>query len=518
MSLPRKYLAIVPSPNSLLFFFTTSAVLFSSAKSIANDPGIGWHLSTGDYIITNFSVPLLDPFLSIARPWISDQWGSDVILSTIYGIGGWPLLASTVGIVFIIAYFILLYRALLKEHSLPIPTLIATIAAAKAAQIHYIVRPVVFSFFMFVLFFSRTRSAFIFQQANNSLPRNCWITFPCLFVIWSNIHPSFLLGLAVLALWPISLILHSYLLPNENLENHTWKQVKDSSLLTILATLGTLLNPYGYRLHTSIVFLSSNQYFMNYHVEWLSPDFDKIEGKILEILLLSLVVMIYFSKQKLSRLSTFELISSVFLLHGGLQAIRITPYFLIAFAFPWSRILSNIITENSERFVVRKLPMLDRIERRASWYWMGVAVCLFMVLFLPQLNLKQWSQEPKFGPSPEKYPYVEVNYILNHTEEDSIVVAAPGSFGGFITHFSKGKLKPIIDDRNTLLGEDIYKKFHEAELESDKMKDFIKFFKTNYLILPKNHYLICALERSQWLTKAFSGPVGMVFKIDNAAG
>jgi hypothetical protein len=289
-------------------------------------------------------------------------------------------------------------------------------------------------------------------------------------------------------------------------------KVKDSSILTLLSLLATMVNPYGYGLHQSIAVLSTSTFFMNYHSEWLSPDFDKIESKILEFLILSLVVMTYFTKQKISPLSTFELISSLFLLHGGLQAIRMTPYFLIVFAFPWARVLSSVIRANSDRFLIRRLPAVDLLELRSSWYWCGIISCLLIVTGLPQLNLKQWKEEPKFGPSAKKFPYTEVQYIQDHTSTPTTVVA-PGSFGGFITFMTQGKLRPVIDDRNTLLGEKIYKQFHQAELKAEEMKLFTESFQAKYLILPNDHRLLCSLEHSDWLSKEFSGTIAAVFKI-----
>lgn len=512
MTSTRKCLTILPSLNCLLFFFTTAAVLFSSARNIADDPGVGWHLATGNYIISSLKVPYIDPFLSIERPWVSDQWGSDVIFSFLYGLGGWPFLASTVGVIFIVSFFIILYRSLIRENLLALPSLIATVAAAKAAQIHYIIRPVIFSFLIFTVFLSLTRSTFVTQQIQNTIPKRSWIIFPLIFFLWCNIHPTFLLGIAVMGIWPVSLIVHLFLSPDTKRDNDTWLKVKDSSLLVLLSFLATMINPYGYGLHQSILALSNSTFFMNYHSEWLSPDFDKIESKILEFLILSMVTMAYFSKQKNSPLSTFELISSLFLFHGALQAIRMTPYFLIAFAFPWARVVSNVIKENSNRFLIRRLPAIDLFELRSCWYWIGIIACLLMVTALPQLNLKQWKEIPKFGPSNKKFPYKELQYIQDNTNTTATVVA-PGNFGGFITFMSNGKLKPVIDDRNTLLGEKIYKQFHDAEIEQGEMKLFAESFKAKYIILPNNHRLICSLEHADWLSKGFSGKVATVFRM-----
>ncbi len=69
-------------------FFIISSVYTLLAMELvgfANDPGVGWHLATGDYILKNFSIPFIDPFLGgqEGRAWICDQWLADLILSAI---------------------------------------------------------------------------------------------------------------------------------------------------------------------------------------------------------------------------------------------------------------------------------------------------------------------------------------------------------------------------------------------------------------------------------------------------
>ncbi|HST79537.1 MAG TPA: hypothetical protein VLN58_13715 [Verrucomicrobiae bacterium] len=46
-----------------------------------SDPDFYWHLKTGEYIVSNLSVPQVDPFAytSIGKHWVAHEWLSEVI-------------------------------------------------------------------------------------------------------------------------------------------------------------------------------------------------------------------------------------------------------------------------------------------------------------------------------------------------------------------------------------------------------------------------------------------------------
>ena len=58
------------------------------------DPDFGWHLQAGNYI-REHGIPSHDVFSYTAADfrWINHEWGSDVLLSLIYGLGGYLLAA-----------------------------------------------------------------------------------------------------------------------------------------------------------------------------------------------------------------------------------------------------------------------------------------------------------------------------------------------------------------------------------------------------------------------------------------
>lgn len=59
--------------------------------------------------------------------------------------------------------------------------------------------------------------------------------------------------------------------------------VPNSLVLLMLCILATIINPYGIKLHLSILSLAQSDFFLNYHSEWLSLDFKSLEGRVAQI-------------------------------------------------------------------------------------------------------------------------------------------------------------------------------------------------------------------------------------------
>ena len=82
-------------------------------------------------------------------------------------------------------------------------------------------------------------------------------------------------------------------------------------------------------------------------------------------------------------------------------------------------------------------------------------------------------------------------------ENREIPVLSVPNWGGFLTLWANGRVKPIIDDRNTLLGEAFYRKFFEAaEGSTAKLKSFLSGLDVEFLLLPAKAKLLNRLQGS----------------------
>lgn len=173
------------------------------------DPDFGWHLQAGRFIMSH-GVPAHDIFTYTARsfPWIDHEWFSDVLVADLFRLGGY----AAVAVVFAGLWTAALGLASRRRG-------VVLWLAALATLPYCGVRTVTWSV-LFVVLLEKLLSS-----------RRYWLIVP-LFGLWANLHGSFILGLALLA---IEVARQRTLAP-------VW----------VASAAATLINPYGPRLYTEI--------------------------------------------------------------------------------------------------------------------------------------------------------------------------------------------------------------------------------------------------------------------------
>ncbi|NLF25614.1 MAG: hypothetical protein GX589_08180, partial [Deltaproteobacteria bacterium] len=182
-------------------------------QNFAQDPGVGWHLSTGQHVFSTGEIPRVDSFLasSSPRPWVADQWLGSTFLYALFKSGSWPMVYASLTLIYLLTYAAILYGVLARLSGSYIAASLAAIYAFKIGQLHFIMRPVMLSFplfaavtgFVYVLYHA-LKSASGAQAATSF--RYAAVGLPLIFALWSNVHPSFVLGLGLLGLLPLSVL------------------------------------------------------------------------------------------------------------------------------------------------------------------------------------------------------------------------------------------------------------------------------------------------------------------------
>lgn len=240
-------------------------------SGFAKDPGVGWHIASGKWMLDYRAIPSIDPFLahSDSLPWISDQWGSDLILSLVFRGFGWVGVYNLIFLLYLSAFFLVVYPTVRKRTGSAFIALVVTVFTSKPAEIHFILRPVVVSFLFMALLGALLSTAR--KPDENS---KTWPLFGSflLFFAWANLHPSFAYGLVILFLYLGTAAAWDWVSLKKT------EGLLRSGLLAVAAIFGTLCNPFGWRLHLSILTLGSSKYFMRLHQEWMPLDVLETEG------------------------------------------------------------------------------------------------------------------------------------------------------------------------------------------------------------------------------------------------
>jgi hypothetical protein len=433
----------------------------------------------------------LDPFLALPkgmsqRPWVCDQWLSDSILSLAYSISGFEGLNLLVAALFTTTFFVLLYSELTSKGSETIPNLspiaasIACLIAFKLAQVHFILRPVVFSFLLFLPVWRASRTL----ARTGALSFSFSIGLPLLFALWANIHPSFFLGLIWLCIGFSCAILagRSKIL---------------SPTLAIIAASGacTLCNPYGGTLHWSIFELTQSDYFMKLHEEWLPPDYNSSEGSFFLATLIFLGVgtgITLLRKELRSHLTLFDVISCGIALILTLRSIRTLPVWGIVSAPLLTLSFCGVGTSliqllRAPRSVAKGWENIERRERPGRGITQAslLATILVIMSFFPSTFLKRGVDPSIAGAG---YPVAIIEKLRRAVEKEgkkAILFAHP-SYGGAITFYGYPAVKAVIDDRNTLLGEQFYKKFFAAREKRELFETFAQELGVTHVLLSRD--------------------------------
>ena len=400
-----------------------AATYGSDLSTMADDPGLGWHLKTGEFVLNTFTVPLTDPFLSGSPPktWIADQWLGSLLLYLSYQIGSWPLLHLLALGVFIFTFSFILFNSIQREVG-SIGALVGTVIGIKISTIHLVIRPHLFSY----LFFSLILIQSLKLLRADRISRTDYLTTSLLFVLWCNIHPSFLAGLATLGLLLFSKSTRS----------------TDALKLLMIGIASTFINPYGTFLHLKLFHLTTSGLPQELFSEWQPLALNSFEG-------ILFIVPVILSLPSLILRKSNRYIGLLWILFAALSlsSVRFLPYFGIVSALP---IASTI------QLIGERLNIETRNAQQSS-------IFSYMALFLLLTLSLVLSNRSNLKPSSELYPYNELEELrLAGTTNKPITVVNKINWGGFIIWFGEDRVKPVIDDIAWIHRRTGYKNYKEC--------------------------------------------------------
>ena len=521
-----KTIARVPGLADFMALFATMSYFSGQFIDFAKDPGVGWHLKTGELIATTSEIPTSDPFLFSAtpRPWVSDQWLSDLLLYWLYQLGSWPLLYALFTVMSLSGFLLVLYPAVSRHAGSWLAGCFAVTLALRMGQVHFILRPVGFSFLFFALAASSLYRLHdkIRGEGTSDFGKKLWLGLPLLFAIWANMHPSFVLGLLLMALLPASLILDGIFQGGRVSTGVTGKLC----LLLIACLLATFINPYTFELHQSIMSLGSSEYFLRLNREWHSPDFTSHFGRILEIILALMVFFAFVCRANRRKLCFFDLLPLLLFCHAGLQAIRFFPYLGIIAAFPLARTLAGAgelqSSFSNSRFWTKLCEYfsgLEALERRGNKGRLVLLVAFTLILGDALLNQRLLTFNGPFGPGEDNYPgqafaALKQDLMSQHPDAQVVAIASTPNWGGFITWHGYPQIRAVIDDRNTLLGEQAYKDYLEKLKPGQPWREYLKDTGAAYLLIEKDSAIGASIKEAGSLPIVYEDKVAILFRYE----
>src|SRR5207248_4716743 len=93
------------------FIIAIFATMLIAAIQPVTDPDFWWHLTTGNWILSQHAIPRTDlyTYTVAGHRWITHEWLSEVVLAALYAVGRLPLESLVLGALTWAGFF-LVYR------------------------------------------------------------------------------------------------------------------------------------------------------------------------------------------------------------------------------------------------------------------------------------------------------------------------------------------------------------------------------------------------------------------------
>lgn len=440
---------LMPSVADLIFVALLASLLLTPLSvKLLGDAGIGWHIRTGQLILTTHTIPRVDPFSSQIRlPWVAWEWLYDVIvgrLETSAGLNGVVWLTAVV----IAMVFAALFRLLVKRGTDFLVALILTMLAMAASMIHFLARPHVLSWLFALIWFWILDST---ESGPHKSNHRLWL-LPILMVIWVNVHGGFLLGFVLLAIFWLGSLWTRLRLKESRIEEAfqkitAGKRTRELILVGLASALASLVNPYGWRLHEHIYSYLTNHFFMDHIDEFQSPNFHRIAQRCFLVLLLIAVATLAANGRKLR---ASEVLLALFAVYAGLYSSRNIPISSILLAM----IVGPLIPSLRNVAFLQRMAAVDSKLRGHLW-----PIVTTIAAFVIAMNAGRVGSTTLMDAhfDPQRMPVDAVSFVERAGGKGPVF--SPDYWGGYLIYRLYPRNKVVIDDRHDFYGEFLLRRY-----------------------------------------------------------
>lgn len=424
----RKSLAVVKTPGCRLLILggvLLAAYYYLSFFSI--DPDFGWHLKAGQYMLIH-GIPKTDIFTYTASDfgWVNHSWLSDILTATLYHLGGYSLVALVFAGIWAAA---LLVASRFRLYSVTLLAFVATMSFAG-------IRMVAWS----VLFF-----AILERLMRSKKPWQVWC-IPLIFLLWANLHGSFVLGLLVLLLYQI------------------FATKKVPWPILVVSFVATFINPYTYGVYVEVARTTFDIHLKTRISEWRALDFPHSA-----LPYIVAFIAIHFSVSKKPWRSILSIPGLLFGL--ALSSIRHTPLFVVS----------------SQRYFEEYVMRLTTQIKKARLNTPRLVVLVSMGVFLLCLGGWQVYGSTNFSFKRDAgYPVAAVDYLSTHQCQGNVF--NDYNYGGYLI-WKLPNTKIYIDGRMPSWqknSQDYFTNYAKVMINKDFRKQQFQNYNINCVLVRKH--------------------------------
>ncbi len=498
----------LPSGADLIFIALLAALLFTPLSvRLLGDAGIGWHIRAGQQILATHAIPRVDSFSATmgARPWFAWEWLYDLAvgqLEATLGLNGVVWLTA----VLIAGVFGWMFRLLVARGANMLVALALVLLALSASMIHFLARPHVVSWLFTLAWFwildSSERDSFCAQDEQGM--RWLW-ALPLLMLVWVNVHGGFLVGFVLWGSFLLSALWTWFGAKPGRIEELLQKRaaanrVRNLAWVGLLSAAASLVNPYGWKLHSHIYTYLSSRFLMDHIDEFQSPNFHGVAQRCFLVLLLVALAVLTVRGREV-RMS--EGLTVLFAVYAGLYASRNIPVSSILLVMVVGPLVP---AAGLARGFFQRMGVVEAELRGHLWPVLGIVVTFAIAVNGGRLGSSH-RMDAHFDA--KRMPVEAVNYLETHEPQGPVL--SLDSWGGYLIYRLYPKTQVVVDDRHDLYGEDFLKSYLKMVRVEPGWEDFLREHASSCVLLPAHAPLTLVLTQSGAWKVIYADDVAVIF-------
>lgn len=478
-----------------LFTGILLVALFTMTVREITDPDFWWHLSAGQYMLENATVPHVDPFSFTTRgkEWITHEWLSEVSLFALYRIGGFPLLTLLFSGI-ITAAFALVY---MRSEGRPYLAGFALLLGALATAPTWGVRPQMLTVFLLSIYL------FLLDRYSYTHAVRYLLPLPPLMLLWVNLHSGYAIGLVAIATYLFAAFAERVpflsraagrddpVAPEPTFTSRTVRH-----LLPILgvSALAVLLNPNGARMFVYPFETLTSAAMQRYIQEWFSPDFHQTEWLPFAFLLLALIATSLLARARVPLAHTLLIVLLGLL---ALRSARNIPLFaLVAIPALSAQLAAWIPLRASAKPTPRLLQLVNS-------FLLG-ALALVALLRIGTVLLNQSSLER------QKFPTAAVEWIQQNRPAPNLYNSY--GWGGYLIWKLYPDYKVYIDGRADVHGDAFIEDFLNIYRGAPGWQTGLAARDVRLVLVEPDAPLVANLSSDPLWTRVFSDAQSVIYQ------
>ncbi|MBT3320975.1 MAG: hypothetical protein HN392_01690 [Anaerolineae bacterium] len=480
-----KYL--LPRLRDILFISIFLAVLFFGPRIFNLDGDLGRHITVGNVIIENLSIPTQDIFSHTmnGEPLTPHEWLAQIFFAFAHGFNSLSGVVFFTALIIAIVFLIVYYDSKERSGSYLLSFLIA-IFAAISSSLHWLARPHIFTFLYLAIW------TYYLEKYRRGEKVALW-KFALVMIFWVNTHGAFITAFVTWGAYFVGALVSGYIKTGR-----VGEKLKNWGSIGLVSFFISFINPVGvYLWRTNFDFLKSS-YLVGHTQEYLPPNFHNPSA-------LPFLILIALSLFLLSQKKTEMPLSHGFLLAGwtimGLYSARNIPLYAIIIA----PILSEVMTKNIKKTSWAKLERrIKKIERKLKGGFLPVLILSIALLLASNPMVQSYNRF-----SPEVFPVDAANWLDENEQEGKVFNHFP--WGGYLLYRNFPSTLVFIDGQTDFYGEELTREYEQVITLADGWERVLERYEVDWVIIPSSSLLAGALKQDSW-TELYEDKVTVILR------